>query len=374
MSNSEPAALVNHYRDRWAAARLAKAPIDRAAAEQGVELAYHLAGLAPPKRIVWCDGPIAAASDWATHRHDSSIGANVRSAIFERVQTQAVAGVRASAPRIAWHSALAGLRSSTADTVSAEIMRTVTRGAGLARGRGSPSISRLLSVLFNRGFKLTRPPPAWPSFARASFSPYELGWLGAYQYLHDAAGMQRQTEVLGGLWKLGLEAGWVLPHANVCWLAERPSALQYDVRGRLHCATGPALAFPDGWSVYSWKGVEVPSDLIEQREAITIEKVDDTRDIIIRRCMIEIMTPKLFIARGGANLVSHDETGMLWRRSWWNGDAWAAVEVVTGTPEPDGTRQTYVLQVPAEMRSARAAVAWTYGVSEHEYSKLGLRT
>ena len=45
----------------------------------------------------------------------------------------------------------------------------------------------------------------------------------------------------------------------------------------------------------------------------------------------------------------------------------AAVEVVNGTAEPDGTRKHYFLQVPPTVRSAREAVAWTYGLTEQRY-------
>ena len=62
------------------------------------------------------------------------------------------------------------------------------------------------------------------------------------------------------------------------------------------------------------------------------------------------------------------------QRLWRDGDVWAAVEVVNGTPESDGMRKHYFLQVPPEIHSARAAVAWTYGLNEHEYRGLILRT
>ena len=82
--------------------------------------------------------------------------------------------------------------------------------------------------------------------------------------------------------------------------------------------------------------------------------------------MIEVLTPERFIAEGGAYRVSQDETGTLWRQRWrW--EAWAAVEVLNGSPEPDGTHKRYFLQVPANMRTAREAVAWTYGLPEQRY-------
>ena len=70
-----------------------------------------------------------------------------------------------------------------------------------------------------------------------------------------------------------------------------------------------------------------------------------------------------------------DRAGTLWRKQWgdwWN--AWAAVEVVNGTPEPDGTMKHYFLQVPPEIRTPTEAVAWTYGMSAERYATLDRRT
>ena len=72
--------------------------------------------------------------------------------------------------------------------------------------------------------------------------------------------------------------------------------------------------------------------------------------------------------------VAEDETGILWRRMWLASDAWAAVEVINATPEPDGTRRHFFLQVPANLRTARDAVAWTYGMRADAYARLVLRT
>jgi hypothetical protein len=114
--------------------------------------------------------------------------------------------------------------------------------------------------------------------------------------------------------------------------------------------------------------------MIEQPERITLDAIDCESDVQVRRCMIEIMTPQRYVALGGPIHVAEDESGVLWRKVWHTFDAWAVVEVVNATPEPDGTRKHFFLQVPAHMRTAREAVAWTYGMSEHAYSRLIVRT
>ena len=41
----------------WRAVAAATGPADRAAAEEGVRLAYRTAGLAEPERIIWAASP-----------------------------------------------------------------------------------------------------------------------------------------------------------------------------------------------------------------------------------------------------------------------------------------------------------------------------
>jgi hypothetical protein len=43
------------------------------------------------------------------------------------------------------------------------------------------------------------------------------------------------------------------------------------------------------------------------------------------------------------------------------------VQVTNVTPEPDGTRRTYWLRVPPDVRTARQAVAWTFDLDEGDY-------
>ncbi len=370
MLAAEQTALLQEFRDRWAAVRVATAPVDRTAAEEGVKLAYRAAGLAPVGRIEWCAGPFEMARQWGRAQRGCSIGANVRTVLAERARARSD---RALQPRLrpgVRNAVIDGVRSAPIDSVSREVMQAITR-------RVWPARPHILTRIWELAASLVRRKPNWRNWSTGAangIGQHELSWLAAYEYLHDVCHLQNETEMLRGLWLIGANAGWVLPHENVCWLAERHNVLHFDARGRLHCATGPALAYPDGWSYYAWKGVEVPAELIEQPELITVDEIDRQGDMFVRRCMIEIMTPKRFVECGGAKVISRDETGILWRAFWWNGEAWAAVEVVNGTPGPNGKHQSYFLQVPPELRSARAAVAWTYGIPEHQYACLAVRT
>lgn len=81
--------------------------------------------------------------------------------------------------------------------------------------------------------------------------------------------------------------------------------------------------------------------------------------------LVERFGPERLVREGGAELVSSDETGRLWRRplaptGWRREDPVVMGEGCNATPEPDGTRRTYYLRVPPSMRTPREAVAWTF--------------
>lgn len=364
---SEQTAALGFFRARWAAIRRSTAPADRGAAEEGVRLAYHAAGLKPAARLVWCHSPIALSH--LAHRASRADGPNVKSALIHRLRRQVAARVgsriaaRARARVESIVNPADALIASAADAVMAATMRENLSLLDLVRRSYPLSLAGAVRVLAGQ-----------QGFRYSAVGPHELSWLGAYDYLRDMFGLQAETAPLAGLWQLAASLGWLQPHERTCWLAERPDLLRGDARDRLHDAVGPALRFPDGWSVWAWKGVEVPRWVIERPESITLAAIDGESNVQVRRCMIEIMTPERYVALGGADRVAEDETGILWRKTWLAFDAWAAVEVINATPELDGTRRHFFLQVPADIRTAREAVAWTYGLSTNAYADLVTRT
>jgi Domain of unknown function (DUF6745) len=349
----EQAAQLPVYGERWSRLREATSPCDRQEAEAGVVKAYAAAGLPPPREVVWAGGPVEIANTWMRSR--GTAGDNVRSLVIDNVCRKGEAAVD-RAVGLAVRVSLAGEpRLARVPSFCASIDEAVLRACERVR----PDLRGLVVGLFQRSKRVL-------SFAASSFSLHSAPTLGPLEYFHNVCGLQRQTEALSGLWQVARNASWIVPHRHVCWLAERPRVVRHDARGRLHCADGPAVVYRDEWPAYAWKGVLVPHWIIERRELVTVRTIGEAQDPQIRRCMIDILTPERFIATGGAYRVAEDEAGVLWRQRWrW--EAWAAVEVVNGTPEPDGTTKHYFLQVPANMRTAREAVAWTYGLPEQRY-------
>lgn len=378
LSHEQQESLTRH-RSRWLEMLASEHAVDRQAAEDGVNHAYRAADLCPPKRIVWCDGPREMALRWreeavaatakGSAKGPARAGVNVRNAVIDAMFSRTVAAVERACGRSLRQAVAEGMRLGRPGPLSAAVV------AATLQAIDEPVARPLLRLRWWGGRRGGSGYFNRSTFRDSGYSPHELGWLGAYQYLHDSCGVVEATRPLSGLWQIAGNAGWIVPHENICWLSERHHVLKADTNNeRLHCATGPALAYRDGLTVHMWKGVPIPGSLTENPSRITARTIDRELDPVVRRCMIDIITPERYIAMGSAVRISQDDTGTLWRKLWWGFDAWAAVEVVNGTPEPDGTRKHYYLQVPPTVRTAREAVAWTYGLSESQYAQLKLRT
>ncbi|UAC02238.1 hypothetical protein Dvina_42500 [Dactylosporangium vinaceum] len=172
---------------------------------------------------------------------------------------------------------------------------------------------------------------------------------------------------LAGLAGVARSAGWWWPYANIAILTDRPDAVHRDNIGRLHAADAPALHYTDGYAMHAWRGMPIPSDLVERLSRLTYRQIADERNAELRRVMLEHYGYDRYLREAGARRVNQDEAGTLWRLNFADDEPLVMVEVVNSTPEPDGTSRIYWLRVPPTTRTAREGVAWTFGLTEAEY-------
>lgn len=197
---------------------------------------------------------------------------------------------------------------------------------------------------------------------------HDAGALALIDVLDRAVGL-RPGRPLAGEMLIGRAAGWWWPFEHVAILTERPCALDLarDEQGRLHHPTGPVVAYPDGWAVWAWHGVRVPRQVIQRPDTITVEQIHATPNLEVRWVLLERYGLDRYLRDADASLVQVDGYGTLWRCELPGDEPLVLVEVVNATPEPDGTHATYLLRVPPDMRTAKEAVAWTFGMTEDDY-------
>lgn len=331
--------------DGWRAVAAATGPADRAAAEAGVRLAYRAVGLPEPERIVWADSPRAAMrllgdpdGPWRTDVRGRSVRAEVRSAPWaaERARLHGRLGPQGWGRR--W--ALTGARLWENTERLAGRIRTglVEELAAETAQEGEVRLLLLESVL----------------------GQHDAAWLCAFE--------TDQGAPLEGLAAVARSAGWWWPYERLAVLCERPVELHRDEAGRLDRGDGPALAFPDGFALYAWRGMPVPAEFLAGLGALTPGRIRDEENAELRRVMLEYYGYDRYLAESDAEPVHRDDTGILWRMPLPGDEDVVMVEVVNSTPEPDGTSRTYWLRVPPDTRTARQGVAWTFGLDAQEYA------
>jgi hypothetical protein len=152
---------------------------------------------------------------------------------------------------------------------------------------------------------------------------------------------------------------------TVCWLYERPASIAMDERGRLHSTAGPALTYRDGLSIWAYHGIELWEDAIMRPETITFDTILGCSNVELRRALVELFGLERFVRemQERGYRCHKDRNGTLWKLD----DYIALVEVVNGTPEPDGSYKHYFLPCDPRAKTATEAVAGTYGLRPKQY-------
>jgi len=155
---------------------------------------------------------------------------------------------------------------------------------------------------------------------------------------------------------------------KICFVCSKPISFQTNDAGRPHNPLGPALVWADGLKIYAWRGVVIDSDLIEDKESITWQRINQQRNAELRRVMMDIYGESRYLMDSGAVTLDESEYGILYCLVIPGDEPLVMVRVRNSTPEADGTYRFYYLRVPPHMRRAKEAIAWTFGLREHEYN------
>lgn len=125
------------------------------------------------------------------------------------------------------------------------------------------------------------------SVSLSAYGQHDVGWLAFYRFFHDECHLVEETKKLHGLWKLSQSAGWFMPFTAAAIVSERHAVLHRDDQGRLHCLDGPAVMYPDGWSVYAVHGVVVPAHVIEAPWTQSLQEIIKEPNEEVKRIRIE---------------------------------------------------------------------------------------
>jgi hypothetical protein len=212
--------------------------------------------------------------------------------------------------------------------------------------------------------------------ARNWSRPYQGGnmwgqWGGAYlSACRDILGLQLPIHEKYKAWEESvIDAGgfrWM--HAEFCIVSDYPEILKKDDRNRPHCEDGPSHKWRDNWSLWYWHGVRVTQQIVEAPQTLTPKQIEDEPNAEIRRVMLERFGWERFLKETNAEQIHQDDIGILYRKEIKNDVPLVMVRVINSTAEPDGTFKEYFLRVPANITTARGAIAWTFDKTADEYA------
>jgi hypothetical protein len=172
--------------------------------------------------------------------------------------------------------------------------------------------------------------------------------------------------------EISKECGWLFPAEghDVVIATERPTRICM-VEGRLHSPDGPAIAWADGFAIYSWRGNVVPADWIENTKNLDPQIALTHENIELRRCAAEIIGWANVLAKLPHKVIDMDKDPMIGK----------LVEVDLPDAGPTrfllvrcATQRDFALCVPNTCRTALEANAATNRVPIEVLRKLEVRT
>lgn len=210
---------------------------------------------------------------------------------------------------------------------------------------------------------------------------YWCSWWWNYRAVYEFA----HTELIGSypqgceeklnfVNELSREVHAINPYKGICFVSDFPTAINIDDRGRLHNESGPAISYPDSYSVYAIHGVRLEGGrekYIQDRSTITVEAIEaESANAEIRRVMVDMYGLENYLKDSGSEKIHEDDFGVLFRKTQTGDEDLVMVKVVNSTPEPDGSYKDYFIRVPPTVKTAREAVAWTFGLDPEKYQPL----
>jgi hypothetical protein len=116
---------------------------------------------------------------------------------------------------------------------------------------------------------------------------------------------------LEGLMKVAETSGFISFYDDTCVIQARPEIILFDELNRLHCETGPAIRFPDGFAVHAYQGTRIPSHWVEDRKNIDPNEIIKIDNVELRAIgatlagwpkMLEVLEAKIIDDSGNDDI------------------------------------------------------------------------
>ena len=338
------------YREKWLEIELSCEPLNIESAKKAVLDLYAQQGLEKPKFFFHFESPLFTCIGVHLLRyHFASFEDSIWDSIWD--------SVRVSVENSVWESTSASVRASVWDSIWDSIWDSVRDSVENSVWE-STSASVRASVWDS--VENSTSTSVWESIRMSS----NTAWFGFYDYFQSVCGLDLST--INPVFEIAKHCGGWIPYENAVILQGRPKAMHWDDQNRLHHPNRHAIEYRDGWGVCMWHGTRVPDKWILESENHLNAEICLTHPNIEQR----LAASEIY----GWHRVLIEVTNRV-----IDTDSNPQIGELLSVDLPDvgehmflrvqcGTGRTFALPVPPDMRTAREANAWTYGLEAEEYS------
>lgn len=218
-------------------------------------------------------------------------------------------------------------------------------------------------------FVFVKSPMQIPKNAKIiTYGAHDVHWVAYYTFFNDWFGICPDIVQMDDIVKY---CSWVLYDDDTIYISDAPTSIKMDEQGRTHNENGPAIEYPDGFSVYSWHGNRVPKAWIMNPESLGADELLKHENVELRRVACEIVGWAKVLE--SLSYVVLDEDG--------DPEIGSLLEV--DIPEIGkekflkvqcGTNRTFAIPVPPEAKTALEAQAALFGLTPEEFQIPEIRT
>lgn len=334
---SEQAARFSEWAQRWIKIGLSTEPADFDRATTAALRAYELANLKRPMIVLRMGSPYAATIGGAMAlemlQKIERLNSKIRSQIKSQVGSQV------------WSQVWSQVESQVGSQVGSQVESQV-----------------------------------WSATNNLYDGQLYASWGAYISFMHDVLGWRgSMVERFSIDEDLILSCGYVWWHENILAISDRPTVINRDGEGRLHCENGPSIAYRDGWALHHWHGVSVPADWIEKRanldpnDVIKVENVEQRAagaEIVGWPKMLSVLKAKVINDSGSPDIGQLIELKLPGLRT--PGRFLKAVCPRNGIIVEGVPRVSDIDGLPID--TALAAQAWRIGDPQSEYRHPSRRT
>ena len=257
--------------------------INKEVCEDGIEFIYSTYLNRPKPVIMYMDSPLGVQLLVSVLKHggfkkknlSADLRTNIRANLRANLSANLSANIRDNLRTNLWANLRANLWANLGDNLGANL------GDNLRANYERPSY--------------------WANIG-------DYGWVAFYDFIqqtnysndYDFKSFDQYKKLLeSGIYELVVMDG-------LCVVCSMPKVKQ-DSNKRLHCETGPAATWRDGFSMWYYHGMAVPRHWIENRGSITAEEIKKESNAEKRRALRDLMgTEKYYDALGGVNELDRD--------------------------------------------------------------------